>query len=361
MRTFIISILFLTSPCFATETFGIFMVVKGSVNIKSKNGTVKPAKVSSKVIPGDTLISGPDSRGKVVMSDRNVINVSSDTTLVIKDYRNDPASGVKNVELELIAGKVRNNVEQTYDGDKNKFQVKTPTAVAGVRGTQFFTSFNPTTQMTSIVTLKGSVTLATVNPNGKIIGAPVVIQRGETATSSPGAPPPAPTAVPKDDLKKIDLDSSASTSSKSDSSPSDKKEPTSNGSKGPGDQSPDGSSKTDSPSKTDSSGKADPSNKSDSPNKTDSPTKKDNSASREVASERPKNSQQAPSMIDKGDISSDMARDIKNPVPPSTPITSVPDRINAPTTPRNPINPNVSDIIRNNNQKTNLIVIPKTK
>lgn len=193
------------------EMYGLFMVVKGDVKVAA-TGKAPPAaiKVGSKILPGETVISGPDSRAKIVMSDRNVINVSPSTTLKIEKYENDSKSGKKNVILNLDEGKARTNVEQKYDGDRNQFILKTPSAVAGVRGTEFVVSYSSATQMTQVVTLKGSVTFAPANaPAGS---APVVVNKGESTSMAAGAAAPeAPKIVPKEELKKIDQESTGQT------------------------------------------------------------------------------------------------------------------------------------------------------
>lgn len=208
---------FICSNASADSMYGIFMVVKGQVSIDSAKGEKNSAKVGSKVYPGDTIISLADSRGKIVMSDRNVINISPDTKIQIAKYENDPASGSKNVEMNLLQGKVRNNVEQSYDGEKSKFLIKTPTAVAGVRGTQFLTGYNPKTQMTSITTFKGAVSLISVNVQGVPVGAPVLVKKGETSSAAPNKSPEAPRAVPKEEIKKMDVETASSTGSSSSS------------------------------------------------------------------------------------------------------------------------------------------------
>jgi hypothetical protein len=157
----------------ANEMYGMFMVVKGEISVLSAQNQKRPVKVGSKILSGETVVSGIDSRAKIVMSDRNIINISPETQLKIEQYKNDPKTGEKNVELNLIDGKVRNNVEQKYDGEKNKFIMKTATAVAGVRGTQFFVAFSSKTQITQVVTLKGQV-------QARISGFAVV--RGWTST-----------------------------------------------------------------------------------------------------------------------------------------------------------------------------------
>lgn len=205
----------LYSTAYAEQMYGVFMVTKGSVKVQSAKAGNVDAKVGLKVYEGDTITTGADSRAKVVMSDRNVINLNPDSKLQIAKYENDAASGKKNVELNLLQGKVRNNVEQTYDGDKSKFLIKTPTAVAGVRGTQFLAGFNPQTMMTMIVTFKGAVSLASLNPQGQVVGSPVLVKKGEMTNAAPNSQPEAPKAVPKEEMKKMDVETASSSSGSS--------------------------------------------------------------------------------------------------------------------------------------------------
>jgi hypothetical protein len=208
MATICLSLaLFFSNASWADGMHGVFMVVKGNVNLTNNQAQIKKVKVGDKVVPGDLVETTIDSRAKIVMSDRNVINVSPETKLKIEKYENNGED--KNVEMNLLEGKVRNNVEQKYDGEKNKFIVKTPTAVAGVRGTQFFTSFDPGTKLTSVVTLRGAVSLAPLNMN-LANAKPVVIKMGESTTLAPGANPETPKPMPKEDLKKLDQESTVS-------------------------------------------------------------------------------------------------------------------------------------------------------
>tara|TARA_B110001454_G_C12723330_1_gene436744 strand:- start:35423 stop:36295 length:873 start_codon:yes stop_codon:yes gene_type:complete len=187
------------SKTFAEELHGIFMVVKGDVEVESKKTGKFKAKVASKVYAGDLVTTGADSRAKIVMSDRNVFNISTDTKMTINKYENDSTTGVKNVEIDLSKGKVRSNVEQKYDGEKSQFMIKTPTAVAGVRGTQFLTSFDPATRRTEIVTFKGAVALSLPGSSTP----PVIVKKGETSSVTQGqAAPEAPKQMKKEDLDK---------------------------------------------------------------------------------------------------------------------------------------------------------------
>ena len=199
-------LLVIAFPVFAAPSFGVLMVVKGSVKIFKKDDTSTDARISSKVFPEDTVVTGKESRAKIVMSDRNIINVLPETKLRIDQYINNEKE--KNVRLSLIQGKVRNNVEQKYDNEKNRFEVKTATAVAGVRGTQFITSFDKTTNKTEIITLKGEVAFQGLDATSNKLTEPVLVKKGETSQNQEaGAPPATPTRIDPIELKKIESES----------------------------------------------------------------------------------------------------------------------------------------------------------
>lgn len=191
------------------KVYGKFMVVKRDVKVLRSDGKSQNAKVSLSVFPGDTVVTGKDSRAKIVMMDRNIIHVSPDTSLKIAKYVNDKTH--KSVELELNEGKVRNNVENSYDGDKDKFIIKTPTAVAGVRGTQFITSYNKSNKLTQVVTLKGVVELRNIGGGANQKPSIVTIKKGESSSVSENQNPLPPKPVPKQQMQKMDKESSGFT------------------------------------------------------------------------------------------------------------------------------------------------------
>lgn len=213
MKFLALLILFFAQIVMADE-YGVFMVVKGKVSIENPKATVE-AKVGSKVTAGDTVITDVDSRAKIVMSDRNIINVSPSTKLKIEKYTN--SANDKNVNLNLIEGKVRSNVEQKYDNKTSKFEIRTPTAVAGVRGTQFITSFDVKTRVTEIVTLRGSVFFRPLNAGTGQVESDtkeVVVQKGEKSNSDSKGGVSSPIKLPEKEIKAIDADTSVSADKK---------------------------------------------------------------------------------------------------------------------------------------------------
>lgn len=149
----IIVVFTVSSLAFAQQPVGVFLIVKNKVQIFRADQNIK-VTVGQKVQEGDVVVTDIDSRAKIVMNDRNIINVSPSTRFKITKYITDAN---RNVSLDLSSGKIRNNVIQKYDGDKNRFEVRTSTAVAGVRGTRFITGYNPITKVTQVITLKGQV------------------------------------------------------------------------------------------------------------------------------------------------------------------------------------------------------------
>ncbi len=205
--------LFLTHAAVAQSVHGIFMVVKGDVTVisgQAADKTPQKAKMGSKVFPGDTIQAGKDSRAKIVMSDQNTLNISPDTKFQIEKYENDPGSDSRNVTLKVMEGKLRASVEQKYDGEKNKFNVKTPSAVAGVRGTDFLTSFSSATKTSQIITFHGTVAVGQPGPKGEIMN-PVYVKPGQMTSASAGKAPEAPRAMPKEELSKMNNESKAET------------------------------------------------------------------------------------------------------------------------------------------------------
>ncbi len=228
---------FLFSQNLWSAEHGVFMVVKGKVRIEN-SGKFSVAKVSSKIQVGETVITDKDSRAKIVMTDRNILSISPNTTLTIQQYTN--SGNNKNVSLNLIEGKIRADVEQKYNNENTRFEVRTATAVAGVRGTQFITTYDKTTKTTEVITLKGQVVFQSVSSQGQVIAAnAVVVEKGEKSQSKEDAAPTVPVKLPEKELKKSESDTVvkkekkeeaavvSSTSSSSTSSSSTSSEPAS--------------------------------------------------------------------------------------------------------------------------------------
>lgn len=188
---------------------GTIKVLKGEVFIVSGKTNLKaPAKLGQKVFASDTVITNKDSRLKIIMVDGNEINISPETTVKISKYQYENNGKKKNVLLNVLKGKVRSKVKQKYDGKDNKFQVKTKTAVAGVRGTDFLASFNPQQNSSNVITFEGKVEFGLPGANGTIMN-PVAVSAGQTVSQIGRAMPSAPQNLPATELASLDTETDA--------------------------------------------------------------------------------------------------------------------------------------------------------
>ncbi len=192
----------------ASAACGKFVVVKGDVQIDvAKTKKSEKAKLNSEICSGDTVTAQKEARAKIVMVDGNELNISPDSKLTIEGYDYQPEKDKKKVLINVLFGKVRANVKQKYDdqsqdGASNSFQVKTKSAVAGVRGTDFLTSYNTSTGRSEVVTFSGKVDVGQSGPNGKIIN-PVSVVAGQKTFVAPNQAPTQPINVPAQELKQM--------------------------------------------------------------------------------------------------------------------------------------------------------------
>lgn len=110
-------------------------LVKGEAYILRTDEPEKIAvKIGTKILPSDVLITGKDSYVNVAIKNRGILkikensNVTFKELLVIDDLNNA-------TKIQVSAGKVVLGLKKLVKD--SKFEVETPKAVAGVRGTSF--------------------------------------------------------------------------------------------------------------------------------------------------------------------------------------------------------------------------------
>ena len=97
----------------------------------------------------------------VEFDDGNEFTMTPKSTLKIIRAKFMAAEQKRQTVLELIKGKVRSKVKKKYEGASNYYRVKTRSAVAGVRGTDFVVSFSDEgKEVTTVSTLTGTVELS---------------------------------------------------------------------------------------------------------------------------------------------------------------------------------------------------------
>ncbi len=123
----------------AAAEIGQIKVSKGQVSVE-RNGRVLPGNVGVRLETSDVLKTGPDGSVGVTMSDDSLLSAGPNSILSLDRYDFDPVTQkgafdaqLKKGSLAVISGHI---AKQAPDA----MTVRTPSAILGVRGTEFVVS-----------------------------------------------------------------------------------------------------------------------------------------------------------------------------------------------------------------------------
>lgn len=134
---------------------GTVHTVMGKAFLKLPSGDEVRVTKGARVHEKDQIRTRLRGHVKIVFDDGNITNIKPSTEIIVEEYEMGKS---KKAILDLIKGKVRSKVKQKYNGKSSFFQVKTKSAVAGVRGTDFVVEYSEKSrQITKVTTLKGEV------------------------------------------------------------------------------------------------------------------------------------------------------------------------------------------------------------
>ncbi len=111
---------------------------RGSLEARDVTGRVRPLAEGAAVQPGDTLTTGADAFAVIFFRDGTRVTLQPESSFVVQDYRYDPAeASTSRVFFNLLRGGLRALTGALAKINRPAFQVRTPTATIGVRGTGF--------------------------------------------------------------------------------------------------------------------------------------------------------------------------------------------------------------------------------
>jgi hypothetical protein len=125
----------LTGGAAVAQDVGRVKTVKGTVSIE-REGRRELAQVGAGVRQADTLVTGPDGAVGVTLADDTLLSAGPNSILAIERFIYDGAkpgvleAALTKGTLAVVSGRI---AKQAPDA----MRVKTPSAILGVRGTEF--------------------------------------------------------------------------------------------------------------------------------------------------------------------------------------------------------------------------------
>lgn len=133
----------------AASSAGKITDVAGTAEIR-RLGSVgaRQARRWMNIFENDVIETGANGKVRVLLNDSSVITLTSDSKLRVSEQVYNPDRGERRSLFNLFRGKVRAVVSKYVNAARSKFEIHTPTAVAGVRGSICVTGFDPNTGIT---------------------------------------------------------------------------------------------------------------------------------------------------------------------------------------------------------------------
>lgn len=174
------------------------LYTRGTVTAQAAGGSILPAGVGARLQAGDRLTTGSDGSASVRLVgvgeslEHDHLFVDPGTELEISQILVAEKGGWRSALVKLARGAVEVVTSGSAE-NKKQVEVETPTAIGGVRGTEFRVTVEPafgdTPVSTRVETLDGNVMTAAS-------GAEVTVGAGFGSRIEEGQPPGAPRPLP---------------------------------------------------------------------------------------------------------------------------------------------------------------------
>jgi len=122
---------------------GLVKVAKGAVQIQ--RGTAKiPATVGTGLQQADVVITGADGSAGITFTDNSLVSVGPNSVFAIDKYRFDTTTHAGEFEGNLKQGRLAAVSGKMVKQSPDSMKIRTPSAIMGVRGTEFVVQVDET-------------------------------------------------------------------------------------------------------------------------------------------------------------------------------------------------------------------------
>ena len=149
MRWLLVVLLFLSSPGYAK--IGDVIEQKGVTDIERKDGDLYEKIDRDFDVESYDTVRTKNGRTAIEFLDETRVDVTENSKLVIDEFVYDPNTSTGSLALKASFGTVRYASGQIAKNSKQNVKISTPTAVIGVRGTDFSMTVDETGSSTIIL------------------------------------------------------------------------------------------------------------------------------------------------------------------------------------------------------------------
>jgi hypothetical protein len=179
---------------------GRVLLVQGEVVIIHAKGVkAYKAKQNLPLYKGDIIITKSEGRIRLTLKDESIMTLAPNTRLELNESVYDPKKKSRFSFLKMVVGKTRFVVKKTSNFKRSEYKIKTPTAVVGVRGSDFIIVAK--LERTEITTFEDTVleVLSLAYPGA----TPTIFRAYQKTTVEKGKRPTAPEAVSPEEADKM--------------------------------------------------------------------------------------------------------------------------------------------------------------
>ncbi|NTV95039.1 MAG: hypothetical protein HGA75_06430 [Thiobacillus sp.] len=158
--------------------------VEGNVRVKPEGGGFRPLAVGDQLTGGETVLTGPNSFAAFVLADGSKLSQQASSKLSFGRLAAYGKTGMVSTELSLEGGRIETAASKQI-GPAGGFKVRTPVAVAGLRGTNFRLNVSEDGQFLRNEVLEGLVAV-------QAEGREVLVAKAQGTLAEKGKPPEPP-------------------------------------------------------------------------------------------------------------------------------------------------------------------------
>ena len=118
---------------------GQVKVVRGQVDVE-RNGQTVPAKVGMRLQTADVVRTGADGSVGITMADNSLLSAGGNSILSLDRFDYDPTTNQGRFDTQLQKGSLSVISGRMAKQSPDAMTVRTPSAILGVRGTEFVVS-----------------------------------------------------------------------------------------------------------------------------------------------------------------------------------------------------------------------------